>query len=76
MKILQQDIVKPYQMMVAAGGGLLDSPPPFSVEMKRQEKAYGLANVLADVHKLKHPNDGLIFTPVRLAYSPGTCHRL
>lgn len=60
----------------AAAGMVIDPPPPFIVEMKRLERSYGMANVFADTYKLKHPTDGLIFTPVKLPYTPGICHRL
>ncbi|RKO94015.1 hypothetical protein BDK51DRAFT_25725 [Blyttiomyces helicus] len=47
-----------------------------NVEMKKQERSYGLHVILAEIPKLKHPSDGLIFTPVKLPYTPGTCDKL
>lgn len=40
-------------------------------------KPYGIAEILEnEIPKLRHENDGLIFTPVADPYKAGTCERL
>ncbi|KAJ3077524.1 Dcp1p-Dcp2p decapping enzyme complex alpha subunit, partial [Quaeritorhiza haematococci] len=73
--ILQQDVIKPHKHFMAKHPELREQQP-FQLEMKKQERSYGVNLVFADIPKLKHANDGLIFTPVKLPYFPGTCQKL
>jgi hypothetical protein len=40
------------------------------------ERSYGLALVFDQMTRLKHASDGVIFTPVKLPYTTGTCEKL
>lgn len=40
------------------------------------ERSYGLGVVFDQMTRLKHASDGVIFTPVKLPYTPGTCEKL
>ncbi|KAJ3048706.1 Dcp1p-Dcp2p decapping enzyme complex alpha subunit, partial [Rhizophlyctis rosea] len=73
--ILQQDVIKQYEHYYAHHPDLQRNVP-FRIELKKQQRSYGMKLVLAEVPHLKHGNDGLIFTPVRTPYAPGTCQRL
>ncbi|KAL0095879.1 mRNA capping enzyme, catalytic domain-containing protein [Phycomyces blakesleeanus] len=50
--------------------------PPFTLELKKMERAYGLHLVFGQMSKLKHSSDGVIWTPVKCPYVPGTCEKL
>ncbi|PVU85262.1 hypothetical protein BB560_007095, partial [Smittium megazygosporum] len=55
----------------------LKSKAAFSFEMKYMEFSYGLVKVLDQViPKLKHKNDGLIFTSVSSPYVIGSCEKI
>lgn len=47
-----------------------------SVELKKMERCYGLHIIFDQIPKLHHASDGVVFTPVRLPYIPGTSPRL
>lgn len=40
------------------------------------ERSYGLHLVFEQIPKLKHKSDGIIWTPVKYPYTPGTCEKL
>ena len=40
------------------------------------ERSYGLHLVFDQMTKLKHSSDGVIWTPVKYPYIPGTCDKL
>ncbi|KAI0180023.1 mRNA capping enzyme, alpha subunit [Hypoxylon sp. FL1284] len=68
----QEQIFKPYKK-------LLDDYPqekqyqPFFIELKSMQMAYGIRMLFEEVIKrLKHANDGLIFTALHSEYKPGT----
>ncbi|KAI6091141.1 mRNA capping enzyme, alpha subunit [Hypoxylon rubiginosum] len=68
----QEQIFKPYRK-------LLDDFPeerqyqPFFIDLKSMQMAYGIRMLFEDVIKrLKHDNDGLIFTALHSEYKPGT----
>jgi mRNA guanylyltransferase len=44
--------------------------------MKRMEFSYSIPKVFEAIEKLKHENDGLIFTPINQPYTPGTCAKM
>ncbi|KAG2186233.1 hypothetical protein INT43_002671 [Umbelopsis isabellina] len=48
----------------------------YRVELKKMERSYGLGVVFDQMTRLKHASDGVIFTPVKLPYTPGTCEKL
>lgn len=47
-----------------------------SIELKKMERAYGLHLVFDQMTRLKHSSDGVIWTPVKWPYIPGTCDKL
>ena len=47
-----------------------------SIELKKMERSYGLHLVFDQMTKLKHSSDGVIWTPVKHPYIPGTCDKL
>ncbi|KAI0480656.1 mRNA capping enzyme [Xylariaceae sp. FL0804] len=68
----REQVFKPYQK-------LLEQYPqerqfqPFFMEMKDMQLAYGIEMMFESViRKLRHGNDGLIFTCLRTDYKPGT----
>ncbi|KAI1761735.1 mRNA capping enzyme, alpha subunit [Hypoxylon sp. FL1150] len=68
----QEQVFKPYRK-------LLDDYPserqyqPFFIDLKSMQMAYGIRMLFEDVIKrLKHDNDGLIFTALHSEYKPGT----
>lgn len=48
----------------------------YRIELKKMERSYGLHLVFEQVPKLKHKSDGIIWTPVKCPYTPGTCEKL
>ncbi|KAI1771369.1 mRNA capping enzyme, alpha subunit [Hypoxylon cercidicola] len=68
----QEQVFKPYRK-------LLDDYPeekqyqPFFIDLKSMQMAYGIRMLFEEVIKrLKHDNDGLIFTALHSEYKPGT----
>lgn len=47
-----------------------------SLIVKNMSKCYGFCEVYKNIPNLKHKNDGMIFTPVKLPYIPGRCDKL
>ncbi|KAI8327067.1 mRNA capping enzyme, catalytic domain-containing protein [Choanephora cucurbitarum] len=72
--MLQQDVIQPFKASIRT----VDSTklPPFTVELKKMERAYGLHLVFDQLPKLKHKSDGIIWTPVKYGYTLGTCEKL
>ncbi|KAI9289283.1 hypothetical protein BC943DRAFT_333658 [Umbelopsis sp. AD052] len=68
-KMLQQEVIQPLHNSPKKGA-------PFKVELKKMERSYGLALVFDQMTRLKHASDGVIFTPVKLPYTTGTCEKL
>ncbi|EGF79427.1 hypothetical protein BATDEDRAFT_89511 [Batrachochytrium dendrobatidis JAM81] len=68
--ILQQDIIKPHHQFLQKFPELA-AKTPFAVEICRHERSYGLGIILGNISRDKLPSTGLLFTPVRAAYSPG-----
>ncbi|CEJ01130.1 Putative mRNA capping enzyme, catalytic domain-containing protein (Fragment) [Rhizopus microsporus] len=72
--MLQQDVIQPLNMGLR---NLAETDrPPFSVELKKMERSYGLHLVFDQIPKLKHKTDGIIWTPVKYPYTSGTCQKL
>ncbi|CEP19019.1 hypothetical protein [Parasitella parasitica] len=73
-QMLQQDIIQPYNARMRQ----IDptKSPPFTIELKKMERSYGLHLVFEQIPKLKHKSDGIVFTPVKYPYTPGTCEKL
>ncbi|KAI7899675.1 mRNA capping enzyme, catalytic domain-containing protein [Cokeromyces recurvatus] len=73
--MLQQDVIQPFESRMKS---VLDptKTPPFTVELKKMERSYGLHVVFDQIPKLKHKSDGIIWTPVKYPYTPGTCEKL
>ncbi|KAI8583108.1 hypothetical protein K450DRAFT_159191, partial [Umbelopsis ramanniana AG] len=67
--MLQQEVIQPLHNSLKKGA-------PFKVELKKMERSYGLALVFDQMTRLKHASDGVIFTPVKLPYTTGTCEKL
>ncbi|KAI9494148.1 mRNA capping enzyme, catalytic domain-containing protein, partial [Zychaea mexicana] len=73
--MLQQEVIAPFKNSVRHIADALKSPP-FSIELKKMERSYGLHLVFDQMAKLKHSSDGVIWTPVKHPYVPGTCDKL
>ncbi|KAG0946805.1 hypothetical protein G6F57_006460 [Rhizopus arrhizus] len=74
-KMLQQDVIQPFHMSLRNVTDI-SKLPPFSVELKKMERSYGLRLVFDQIPKLKHKSDGIIWTPVKYPYTLGTCEKL
>ncbi|PVV04354.1 hypothetical protein BB560_001147 [Smittium megazygosporum] len=73
---LHDFVFKPYTKFLSISPSL-KSKAAFSFEMKYMEFSYGLVKVLDQViPKLKHKNDGLIFTSVSSPYVIGSCEKI
>lgn len=44
---------------------------PFTIQMQKQERSYGLGIIATQCRQDNIPLDGLVFTPVRSPYTPG-----
>ncbi|KAG9306081.1 hypothetical protein G9A89_015985 [Geosiphon pyriformis] len=73
--MFRQDVIEPLETALAKNPELA-MKQPFSVELKEMERSYGLPKVFQQIPYLKHANDGLVFTPVKMPYVSGTCHKL
>ncbi|KAG2195402.1 hypothetical protein INT47_002841 [Mucor saturninus] len=73
---LKADIIKPHQEMVKKNPDMARRMP-FIVEFKEQQFTHHLDIVFNEIiPKLKHGNDGLIFTSVNAPYAMGTCNKM
>ncbi|CAO3616226.1 unnamed protein product [Mucor fragilis] len=73
---LKSEIIKPHQEMIRKNPHLRKQLP-FLVEFKEQQFTYHLDIVFNEIiPKLKHGNDGLIFTSVNAPYAMGTCNKM
>ncbi|KAI9480373.1 MAG: mRNA capping enzyme, catalytic domain-containing protein [Benjaminiella poitrasii] len=73
--MLQQDVIQPFETRMKS----ISDPekiPPFTIELKKMERSYGLHVVFDQIPKLKHKSDGIIWTPVKYPYTSGTCEKL
>ncbi|RKP35417.1 mRNA capping enzyme, catalytic domain-containing protein, partial [Dimargaris cristalligena] len=73
--MLHQDIIKPYLETLKRDPAIAKRQP-FTMEIKKVERSYGIKLVFSEMANLKHKSDGLIFTPVKQEYIPGTCAKL
>ncbi|KAI9323061.1 hypothetical protein BX666DRAFT_1823921, partial [Dichotomocladium elegans] len=73
--VLRQEVIGPFDNSLRH---ITDTSkmPPFTVELKKMERSYGLHLVFDQMAKLKHSTDGVIWTPVKYPYVPGTCEKL
>lgn len=72
---LMQFIVQPFEK------GLKANPDwrnflPFEMVAKKQDRAYGVSQVLEHIEKLQHGHDGLIFTCAQTPYVLGTDEKI
>ncbi|RCH86520.1 Dcp1p-Dcp2p decapping enzyme complex alpha subunit, partial [Rhizopus stolonifer] len=73
---LKKDIIRPHQEMVRKNPHMRKQLP-FLVEFKEQQFTHHLDVVFDEIiPKLKHGNDGLIFTSVDAPYVMGTCDKM
>ncbi|KAI8335846.1 mRNA capping enzyme, catalytic domain-containing protein [Chlamydoabsidia padenii] len=70
--MLQQDVIQSYKHNLRTQS----DPPPFTIELKKMERSYGLRLVFEQISKLRHNSDGIIWTPVKCPYVPGKCEKL
>ncbi|KAI7865129.1 hypothetical protein BDF14DRAFT_1744394 [Spinellus fusiger] len=73
--ILQQEVLIPFNASLCH----LEDPrkqPPFTLELKKMERAYGLSLVFDKISKLKSPHEGVVWIPVNCPYVSGLCERL
>ena len=73
---LKSNVVDPYNALLKRRGDAPGPRPPFTIEMKKVEKSYGLKLVLDSIEHLQHANDGLIFTSAVAPYTLGTCEKM
>ncbi|KAK4053485.1 Dcp1p-Dcp2p decapping enzyme complex alpha subunit [Microbotryomycetes sp. JL201] len=73
---LREWIIKPYEKLLQNHPHFLERAP-FRVLLKPQELSYGIEAIFR-VHlpKLRHGNDGLIFTSAEAPYTPGTDRKI
>ncbi|TPX65677.1 hypothetical protein SpCBS45565_g05002 [Spizellomyces sp. 'palustris'] len=71
----QRDVLAPYEHYLKYHPEARNTQP-FRIRIKTQQRSYGMHVVFDEIARQKHGNDGLIFTPVNLPYTPGTCHKL
>ncbi|KAM0788526.1 hypothetical protein ACM66B_001654 [Microbotryomycetes sp. NB124-2] len=73
---LREWIIKPYESMLTKNPQLLENAP-FRVLLKPQELSYGIEAIFRDhLPKLRHGNDGLIFTSAEAPYTPATDRKI
>ncbi|KAF7724664.1 Dcp1p-Dcp2p decapping enzyme complex alpha subunit [Apophysomyces ossiformis] len=73
---LRNDIIAPHKNMLRKRPQMAETQP-FLVEFKEQQFTYHLDTVFNHIiPKLKHGNDGLIFTSVNAAYAMGTSNKM
>ena len=61
-------------LLHSSGAGVVISrEQPFTIELKKLERAYAVDRVVESIKHLRHGNDGLIFTAARTPYELGTC---
>ncbi|KAI8096636.1 mRNA capping enzyme, catalytic domain-containing protein [Halteromyces radiatus] len=73
--MLQQDVIHPFKNSLR----LQSDPnkvPPFTIELKKMERSYGLHLVFDQMTRLRHESDGIIWTPVKCPYVPNICEKL
>ncbi|SAM00184.1 hypothetical protein [Absidia glauca] len=70
--LLRQDVIQSYKLSLRTQS----DPPPFTMELKKMERSYGLRLVFDQISKLRHSSDGIIWTPVKCPYVPGICEKL
>ncbi|SAM03346.1 hypothetical protein [Absidia glauca] len=74
--VLQQDVIQPLKLHLRSPSEATKARPPFTLELKKMERSYGLHLVFEQIAKLRHDSDGIIWTPVNCPYVPGVCDRL
>ncbi|CAO3611848.1 unnamed protein product [Mucor hiemalis] len=74
--MLQQDVIQPFKARIRNMQNDPSLLPPFTIELKRMERSYGLHLVFEQIPKLNHKSDGIIWTPVKYPYKTGTCEKL
>ncbi|KAI7885219.1 hypothetical protein K492DRAFT_204088 [Lichtheimia hyalospora FSU 10163] len=73
--VLRQEVIAPFNNSLRH----ITDPskmPPFTIELKKMERSYGLHLVFEQMSKLKHCTDGVIWTPVKYPYMAGTSEKL
>ncbi|KAL2913458.1 hypothetical protein HK105_207070 [Polyrhizophydium stewartii] len=68
--LLQQDVIRPHKQLLQKSPELL-AKMPFTIELRKHERAYGLGLTLDRIAAQRSPSTGVIFTPVRAPYTPG-----
>ncbi|GIX60679.1 mRNA capping enzyme [Babesia caballi] len=77
LSIVYTDVILPYeksQRMAAANPA--KQQPPLGIYLKDFFDISHILHIEEFAQRLPHISDGLIFTPVRLPYTPGTCPKL
>ncbi|GBE58996.1 mRNA capping enzyme [Babesia ovata] len=83
LSIVYTDVILPYQKSLEAptteaaeGAPAEAAQPPLAIYLKDFFDISQIAHIEKFSQSLPHVSDGLIFTPVRLQYLPGTCPKL
>ncbi|ORY38887.1 hypothetical protein BCR33DRAFT_700382 [Rhizoclosmatium globosum] len=72
---LTEHVLKPYDRRYREDRGFGESLP-FKLKLKPLQLAYHVGQVFEDIPKLKHKNDGVIFTSQEAPYTIGTCQKM
>ncbi|KAJ3043073.1 Dcp1p-Dcp2p decapping enzyme complex alpha subunit [Rhizophlyctis rosea] len=72
---LKEHILKPYQQKLQKDPQYARGQC-FRMDLKELQLSYGLAKVFEEIPKLKHGNDGIIFTSSVAPYTMGTCNKM
>ncbi|TIA90040.1 hypothetical protein E3P99_01779 [Wallemia hederae] len=71
---LKSWVIEPYKKLLAKNG---NKSQPFELKLKTMERAYSIEQVFNEhIPRLKHGNDGLIFTCAESGYVNGTDSRI
>ncbi|KAI9341960.1 mRNA capping enzyme, catalytic domain-containing protein [Obelidium mucronatum] len=72
---LKEHVVKPYKQLFKSDRRYAESMP-FGLDVKPLELSYHVDRVFEMIPKLKHKNDGVIFTSSVAPYAIGTCQKM
>ncbi|EDO08172.1 mRNA capping enzyme catalytic domain family protein [Babesia bovis T2Bo] len=72
ISIVYTDVIQPYAKSIKSQ----NAKPPLTIYLKDFFDISHITHIENLAQQLPHVSDGLIFTPVRLPYLPGTCNKL
>ncbi|KAJ3235515.1 Dcp1p-Dcp2p decapping enzyme complex alpha subunit [Chytriomyces hyalinus] len=72
---LKEHVVKPYKQLYRQDPSYAQRLP-FKIDVKPLQLSYNVAHVFEEIPKLRHKNDGVIFTSRDAPYTIGTCQQM